>query len=244
MRILICRHGDPDYEHDSLTERGILEAELLSRKLAKMNPTSIYCSTLGRAKLTAKPTVEKTGIEPVIFEWLQEYPISAKKDPGKSWMCPWEIPHHDWIDDKDAVDCENWLKFFRIEGCGFEYQKKVNENFDKLMAERGLIRKDNYYIKTPEYENHKDDLILFFCHYGLGLALLSHALPISPVLLWNGFSLDSSSVTELMVDKAGPYEGEDTAILRCMRVGDISHLYQSGIPFGQAPREWWYNEQK
>ena len=35
MRILIVRHGDPDYDHDSLTEKGFREAELLSEKLKK-----------------------------------------------------------------------------------------------------------------------------------------------------------------------------------------------------------------
>ena len=33
MRILIIRHGDPDYSIDSLTERGWIEAELLSKRL-------------------------------------------------------------------------------------------------------------------------------------------------------------------------------------------------------------------
>ena len=28
MRILIIRHGDPDYEHDSLTEKGWREGRL------------------------------------------------------------------------------------------------------------------------------------------------------------------------------------------------------------------------
>ena len=31
MRILLIRHGDPDYEHDTLTEKGRREAELLAR---------------------------------------------------------------------------------------------------------------------------------------------------------------------------------------------------------------------
>ena len=33
MRILIIRHGDPDYEHDSLTEKGLREANLLKKRL-------------------------------------------------------------------------------------------------------------------------------------------------------------------------------------------------------------------
>ena len=35
MQFLIIRHGDPDYVHDSLTEKGFREAELLARRLKK-----------------------------------------------------------------------------------------------------------------------------------------------------------------------------------------------------------------
>lgn len=31
MRILIIRHGDPDYKHDALTEKGRREATLLGK---------------------------------------------------------------------------------------------------------------------------------------------------------------------------------------------------------------------
>ena len=33
MKILIVRHADPDYERDSLTPQGEIEAELLSERL-------------------------------------------------------------------------------------------------------------------------------------------------------------------------------------------------------------------
>ena len=33
MRILIIRHGDPDYTNDTLTEKGHKEASLLAEKL-------------------------------------------------------------------------------------------------------------------------------------------------------------------------------------------------------------------
>ena len=35
MRLLIIRHGDPDYARDNLTEKGKREAKLLSEMLAK-----------------------------------------------------------------------------------------------------------------------------------------------------------------------------------------------------------------
>ena len=36
MRILIIRHGDPDYENDTLTQKGWREADLLAKRLAKI----------------------------------------------------------------------------------------------------------------------------------------------------------------------------------------------------------------
>ena len=58
MRILIIRHGDPDYSIDSLTEKGWREAELLSERLVKEGITDIFVSPLGRARDTACPTLE------------------------------------------------------------------------------------------------------------------------------------------------------------------------------------------
>lgn len=49
MKILIIRHGEPDYSIDSLTEKGWREAELLSRRLAPLGIRDFYVSPLGRA---------------------------------------------------------------------------------------------------------------------------------------------------------------------------------------------------
>ena len=37
MKLLIVRHGDPNYEIDSLTEKGWREAEYLSEKLKNLD---------------------------------------------------------------------------------------------------------------------------------------------------------------------------------------------------------------
>ena len=56
MKLLIVRHGDPDYDIDSLTEKGWKEVEYLSQKLSKLDVKAFYVSPLGRAKDTAAPT--------------------------------------------------------------------------------------------------------------------------------------------------------------------------------------------
>lgn len=73
MRILIIRHGDPDYEHDSLTEKGWREAALLADKLEKETLTKLYVSPLGRAKATASLTSERKQMEAEEQDWLQEF---------------------------------------------------------------------------------------------------------------------------------------------------------------------------
>ena len=57
MKLLLIRHGDPDYEKDNLTEVGKREAALLAERIAPMDITEYYVSPLGRAQATAAPTL-------------------------------------------------------------------------------------------------------------------------------------------------------------------------------------------
>lgn len=44
MKLLIVRHGDPDYEHDCLTEKGWREAALLADRLTRTEAKAYYVS--------------------------------------------------------------------------------------------------------------------------------------------------------------------------------------------------------
>ena len=63
MRILIIRHGDPDYKNDTLTEKGKREAQLLANRLKKEKIDRVYTSPLGRAKDTCAYTAKALGKE-------------------------------------------------------------------------------------------------------------------------------------------------------------------------------------
>ena len=71
MKLLIVRHGDPDYSIDSLTEKGWKEAELLKTRMAKLTDPYFYCSPLGRARATAEYTLEKLGRQAQTLDWLR-----------------------------------------------------------------------------------------------------------------------------------------------------------------------------
>ena len=55
MRLIFIRHGDPDYEKDSVTEKGEREIELLADKLEGEKITAFYLSPKGRAQRPRTP---------------------------------------------------------------------------------------------------------------------------------------------------------------------------------------------
>ena len=59
MKLLLIRHGDPDYTIDSLTEKGHREAQLLAEKMKNVPVKDFYVSPLGRARATADYTLKK-----------------------------------------------------------------------------------------------------------------------------------------------------------------------------------------
>ena len=57
MRILFIRHGDPDYKHDTLTEKGVREAAALAKTAADLGIGDIFVSPMGRAMRTASYSI-------------------------------------------------------------------------------------------------------------------------------------------------------------------------------------------
>ena len=73
MRLIFIRHGDPDYAHDSLTEKGWREAHLLAKRVRDWKVEQFYVSPLGRAKATAQPSLDALGQTAIEMPWLREY---------------------------------------------------------------------------------------------------------------------------------------------------------------------------
>ena len=76
--------------------------------------------------------------------------------------------------------------------------------------------------------NHKDEepVLVFFCHLGIMLCIMSHLLNTSPVTLWQGFFTPPSSVTVLSGEERIP----GLAYFRCQMLGDTSHLRLNNEP--------------
>lgn len=109
MRIIFIRHGDPDYQNDTLTEKGIREAKLLSERVSSWNDiTQFYCSPLGRAKKTASYSLEKTGREAITYEWLKEFSYFIDDPVTGRHGVPWDFMPEYWTQIPQMYDREGW----------------------------------------------------------------------------------------------------------------------------------------
>ncbi len=237
MKLLIIRHADPDYEHDSLTEVGFREAEALSERLIKMNIQAFYSSPLGRARATAKPTLDKLAENAEVLDWLREFPPRVIDKPGSDNSVCWDWIPEAWCENPDFFDRDKWYnsKIFADAGVEKEY-KKVCEGLDALLEKHGYKREGNLYRAVKSNE----DTVVLFCHFGLECVLLSHLLNISPMPLWHGMCAAPGSVTTLVTEE----RREGVAYFRMGAFGDTSHLYAAGMEpsFSARFRETYYRD--
>ena len=231
MRLYIIRHGEPDYSVDSLTEEGWREAGALADRLEKEDIDFFYCSPLGRARDTARPLMERLGVEPVVLPWLREFDQRRIWRPDNTQMrkIPWDWVPQDWVDNDVLRDPEGWSRHERMaEADVASYHEEVIRGFDGLLASHGYVREGRLY----RVEGSSHVKIALFCHLGLECVLLSHILDISPMILWHGLCPLPSSVT--IVNSEERRQG--TASLRASRIGDLSHLYAAGLEPSFAAR--------
>lgn len=223
MRLIIIRHGDPDYSIDSLTEKGWKEAELLSERISKLDVKAFYCSPLGRAKDTASLTLKKMGREAEILDWLKEFYYCQVKVPyykDGTVIC-WDFLPSFFTKIDELYDKDKFKEIdFMAEGHYPELYKNVTDNLDAILEKHGYKRNGMYYDAVSPNR----DTIVMFCHFGIECQLLGHLLGISPVVLAQNFCAAPSSVTILYTEE----REKGIASFRCQSFGDVSHLYAGG----------------
>lgn len=227
MRLIFVRHAEPDYSVDSLTTKGRLEAELLSRRLARLDVKAFYTSPMGRAKDTAAPTLRRMNRTARILPWLAEFRGRFFDEEKGRNVIPWDLRPRFYQAHPNLADRETWLNEpIFDDGTVRDIWQESCDGLDSLLAEHGYIRDGRLY----RCENNRPDALVFFCHFGIATALAAHLIGMSPVALWQGFCMQPSSVTTLITEER--VKGE--VVFRCMQYGDLSHLYAADEPYSTA----------
>lgn len=214
MRLILIRHGDPDYSVDSLTEKGWREAALLAKRAKDWQIDDAFVSPLGRARDTARACLKAWGKEEKILDWAQEFYFSI--DDGKRGKrIPWDFYPSEWTGE-DKNFCENeWVNAPNMLGLKKEYER-VCASLDEFLQSYSYFREGRRYRKEPGSQK----TVVIFCHFGIGMVFLSHLLNISTQALLHGFFLAPTSVTVLSTEE----RHGDEAYFRCERLGDTLHL--------------------
>lgn len=236
MKLLFIRHGDPDYENDTLTEKGHREAQLLAEYMKDFRIDKVYVSPLGRAQATADYVLKTLGISATTVDWLQEFPgivnANISEDVRKAYETElikdettglyqprimWDMLPSYFGNHPELFDAKEWRNSQLFTG------SDVLSTYDNVIAEFDNLLKENGYEKnglTYTVNTNNEKTIAFFCHYGITSVLLSHLWNVSPFVPLQFTALAPTSITEIATEE----RQKGIAIFRTLRLCDISHL--------------------
>lgn len=222
MKLYIIRHGDPDNEHNCLTERGTQEAQLLATYLRDVPIDAAYVSPLARAQLTAEPVLRVKGMTAETCEWLTEFDAPIRRPDREGLSITWDWLPEDWTPVDDFLSVETWTRpTVMAERDVVEKYGEVCRGLDALLDSHGYRRDGRLY--RAHRPNH--DTVALFCHFGVECVMLGHLLHISPMTLWHGFCALPSSVTTIYTEE----RRGGIASFRVSEYGSLCHLYQNGV---------------
>jgi broad specificity phosphatase PhoE len=222
MRLYIVRHADPDYENNTITPKGHLEAQALAERFKKEGLDKIYSSPMGRAIHTAEYTSKALNIDFTIQHWTHELEdATVEVKPWGRFMCI-DIPGEVLLENEDNIIHNTWHHN--------SYLTEINmkEKYEDIVSYSDSFLKEHGYERIgKKYKciNPHSEKLAVFCHGGFGLTWVAHLLQIPPTLMWSGFWLPPSSVTTILFDE----RSKDWAVPRCIGLGDVSHLFHAGL---------------
>ena len=175
MRIVLIRHGDPNYEKDCLTELGHKQVKVAAQRLLKEGIEEIYCSPLGRARQTAQAFSDASGISEIkILDFIQEIRFGREGELYNNKWNPW-LGVNALVREGKDVQSEDWREYpvFK-ENFATEDADKIAVEADKWLEELGYKREGSYYRNTRKDDTEKT--IAIFCHGGSSAAFMARVL--------------------------------------------------------------------
>lgn len=217
MRILLIRHAEPDYTIDSITPKGKVEAELLSRRIARYDIRDFYVSPLGRARDTAEYTLKRMKREATVLPWLKEFNGKYPDPETGELRLAWDIKPRIWSEYPGVWNIHTFLEnpLFN-EGNFREVWQETVIGVNALMAKYGFKKDGPVWL----CDHNTQDTIAVFCHFGISMGIISCLTDIPPMVLWHRTLCLPSSISEIVTEER--IHGE--ASFRITKLGDTAHL--------------------
>ena len=201
MRIVFVRHGEPNYEHDCLTEEGKRQALAAAERLREEGIEQIFSSPFGRARETAAATAEALKLPVQILDFMHElYWGSADDTPVFAGGHPWEIADEMCRQGWDLTR-PDWREhpFFAHNRVTAEADRVAKET-DEWLLSLGYRRTGAYY--RCERENDDQFTVALFSHGGSSAAAMAHILNMTFPYACGLFHLEFTGITVIRLSRA------------------------------------------
>ena len=200
MRIVFVRHGEPDYAHDCLTERGRIQAQAAAERLKEEGIEEIYTSPLGRAAETAAAASEALGLPVITLDYMRELHWgSADGTPIPANGHPWDLADKMAANGWDLTD-PGWREhpYFR-NNLVTEEADNVARKTDEWLLSLGYKRNGAYYRCVRPDDRQKT--VALFSHGGSSAAAMGHILNLTFPYACGLFHLEFTGITIIRMDR-------------------------------------------
>ncbi|MBR4577053.1 MAG: histidine phosphatase family protein [Clostridia bacterium] len=200
MRIVIVRHGEPDYEHDCLTEKGRLQALAAAERLREEGIEEIFSSPLGRAAETAAAAAEALKLPVRTLDYMRELHWGSTDGTeipsgGHPWDLANRLTEEGW--DLTNPDWRNHPYF--ASNIVTEEADRVARETDRWLQSLGYEREDvGYRCVRPD---DRQKTVALFCHGGSSSAAIGRVLNLTFPYACGIFHLDFTGIIILRLDR-------------------------------------------
>ena len=225
MKLILVRHGHPDYTNDCLTPLGHEQAEKAALRLKDEGIGQIFSSPFGRAQETALHTAKLLSLGVETVDFMRE--IKWGSSDGNAVFAdghPWDTSLYAVAQGHSLME-EGWTK--QPPFCNnlvFGEIQRVAEQSDEWMNSLGYTREGANYRVTGECTNRT---IALFSHGGSSSALLSHLLNLPFFYLCRAICPDFTAITVLSLSDV---KGTLTAPMIEL-ANDSRHIRSGGVSY-------------
>jgi probable phosphoglycerate mutase len=221
MELILVRHGLPDWAPDSLARNDPHLSELGQRQAARVAAVAdrwgpideIWMSPMHRARETAAPIGQSTGLNPVVQDWAHEI-----RNPDQWEGSPIDEIKNAWIDANLRPISDLWTgipggETFR------DFHQRVVAGLEGSLAERGITRLDDGH---PHLWNVPDDdrRVVLVAHGGTNAVVIGHLLGAEPTPWeWDRFESPHTGLARLSTLSIAHGRAFSLRVF-----GDVSHL--------------------
>ena len=136
MRLIMVRHGEPNYEKDCLTETGRQQAAAAAERLTREGITAVYASPMGRARETASFTAERLHLPVQVLDYMHEISWGGPDIPEHGH--PWTLSDRMISEENYDFRMEAWREHPYFKGnAAVQYLDMIAEKIDGFLETLG-----------------------------------------------------------------------------------------------------------